>query len=159
LGLIIAFALWWGYFEEAEGAEERVQERGDQIAKYQLWLYSHFPLMLGIVGTAAGIIHVIQLPFGSELLSSDTWILCISLAIALLSLSMIFISSFKWDDCKGRLLLVYRMPYYLIIILVILTGFLGLIVSGFTILIILTGLCVVNVIISLRETPEEVCNL
>ena len=106
-GLIISFTIWWGYFEEAGGAEARVQERGDQIARYQLWLYSHFPLILGIVGTAAGIKHIIMLPFGSELSSSDTWILCISLAIAILSLSLIFISSFKWDDCKSRLLLIY----------------------------------------------------
>ncbi len=159
LGLIIAFALWWGYFEEAGGAEERVQERGDQIAKYQLWLYSHFPLMLGIVGTAAGIKHVILLPFGSELSPSDTWILCLSLGVALLSLSLIFISSFKWEYCTGRILLIYRMPYYLIILMVVLTGFLGSIISGFMIMIILTGLCVVNVIVSLRETPEEVCQL
>ena len=69
MGLIISFSIWWGYFEEAGGAEARVQERGDQIAKYQLWLYSHFPLLVGIVGTAAGIKHVIMLPFGNELSS------------------------------------------------------------------------------------------
>jgi low temperature requirement protein LtrA len=158
-GLIISFTIWWGYFEEAGGAEARVQERGDQIARYQLWLYSHFPLILGIVGTAAGIKHVIMLPFGSELSSSDTWILCISLAIAILSLSLIFISSFKWDDCKSRLLLIYRIPYYLIILLVFSTGFLGSLISGFMILVILTVLCLIKVLISLREMPEDICKL
>lgn len=159
MGLIIAFALWWGYFEEAGGAEERVQDRGDQIAKYQLWLYSHFPFMLGVVGAAAGIKHVIKLPLGAELATSDTWIMCLSLAIALISISLIFISSFKWDDCRGRVLLSYRTPYYVIIALVIATGFLSTVVSGFVVLFILTILCVLNVIISLRETPEEVCQL
>lgn len=159
MGLIISFTIWWGYFEEAGGAEARVQKRGDQITKYQLWLYSHFPLLLGIVGTAAGIKHVILLPFGSELSNSDTWILCISLSIALLSLSMIFISSFKWKDCKSRLLLIFRIPYYLIIILVFSTGFLGSLISGFRILVILTLLCIINVIISLREMPEDICIL
>jgi low temperature requirement protein LtrA len=66
-------------FEEAGGAEARVEERGDQIANYQLWLYSHFPLLLGIVGLAAGLRHIINLPFGSELSGSNAWILCISL--------------------------------------------------------------------------------
>lgn len=159
MGLIIAFALWWGYFEEAGGAEERVQDRGDQIAKYQLWLYSHFPFMLGVVGAAAGIKHVINLPYGTELSASDALIMCISLAIALTSISLIFISSFKWEDCKNSLLLSYRTPYYIIIALVIATGFLGSFVSGFTILFILTVLCILNVIISLRETPEEICQL
>lgn len=159
MGLIIAFALWWGYFEEAGGAEERVEERGDQIAKYELWLYSHFPFMLGVVGAAAGIKHVIKLPLGSELPVSDTWIMCISLALALISISLIFISSFKWEDCKSSLLIAYRTPYYIVIVLVIATGFLSLFVPGFTILLILTLLCIINVIISLRETPEAVCQL
>ncbi len=159
MGLIISFTLWWGYFEEAGGAEERVEERGDQIAKYQLWLYSHFPLMLGIVGTAAGIKHILTLPFGSYLSSTDAWILCISLSMALISLTLIFLSSFKLEDCKSRLLFVFRIPYYLVIILVICTGFLGSILSGLMILMILTVLCIIKVIISLRETPEDICNL
>jgi low temperature requirement protein LtrA len=159
MGLIISFSIWWGYFEEAGGAEYRVQDRGEHIAKYQLWLYSHFPLLLGIVGVAAGIKHVIMLPFGSELSISDTWIMCISLAIALLSLSLIFLSSFKWDDCKSRLLFIYRIPYYLIIFLVFCTGFLGSVIPGFMILVILTVLCLLKDIISLREIPDDICKL
>ena len=159
MALVISFTIWWGYFDEAGGAEARVQERGDQIAKYQLWLYSHFPLLLGIVGTAAGIRHVISLPFGSELVGTDTWILCISLSIALLSLSLIFLSSFKWDDCKSWLLFIFRIPYYLVIALIFLTGFLGSIISGFMILFILTILCIVKVLISLREIPDDICTL
>ena len=159
MGLIISFSIWWGYFDEAGGAEARVQERGDQIGKYQLWLYSHFPLLLGIVGTAAGIEHVIDLPFGSELSGSDTWILCISLSLALISLSLIFLSSFRWDDCKSMLLFIYRIPYYIVIALVFLTGSLGTLLSGFLILVILTMLCIIKVIISLREIPDNVCQL
>ncbi len=159
MGLIISFSIWWGYFEEAGGAESRVQARGEHIGKYQLWLYSHFPLLLGIVGVAAGIKHVIMLPFGSELSISDTWIMCISLAIALLSLSLIFLSSFKWDDCKSRLLFIYRIPYYLIIFLVFCTGFLGSVIPGFMILVILTVLCLLKDLISLREIPDDICKL
>ncbi len=159
MGLIISFSIWWGYFDEAGGAEARVQERGDQIGKYQLWLYSHFPLLLGIVGTAAGIKHVIDLPFGSELSGSDTWILCISLSLALISLSLIFLSSFRWNDCKSMLLFIYRIPYYLIIALVFLTGSLGTLLSGFLILVILTMLCIIKVLISFREIPDDICGL
>ena len=159
MGLVISFTIWWGYFEEAGGAEARVQERGDQIGKYQLWLYSHFPLLLGIVGTAAGLIDIINLPFGSELSGSDAWILCISLSIALLSLSLIFLSSFKWKDCKSLSILVFRIPYYLVISLVFLAGFLGSLISGFMILVILTILCIIKVLISIREMPDDICKL
>jgi low temperature requirement protein LtrA len=159
MGLVISFTIWWGYFEEAEGAEARVQERGDQIAQYQLWLYSHFPLILGIVGTAAGLKHIINLSFGNELSGSDAWILCISLSIALISLSLIFLSSFKWDSCKKKSIIIFRIPYYTVIILVLLTGFTGTIISGFMILVILTILCIVKVLISLREMPDNICNI
>jgi low temperature requirement protein LtrA len=159
MGFIIAFSIWWGYFEESRGAEERVQEKGDDIAKYQLWLYSHFPLLLGIVGTAAGIKHVISHDLWSQLSASDAWMLCISLAIALLSLSTIFLSSFDWNQCINRILVNFRAPYYLLIVLVICTGFLGSIIPGSLILLILTILCILKVIFSFREPPGNMCEI
>jgi phosphatidylserine synthase len=110
-------------------------------------------------GNSSRLGHIINLPFGSELSHSDAWILCISLSIALLSLSLIFLSSFKWDECKSRSILVFRIPYYLVITLVFLTGFLGSLISGFRILVILTILCIIKVLISLREMPDNICNL
>ncbi len=155
MGLIIAFSIWWGYFEEARGAEARVEEKGEEIGRYQLWLYAHFPLLLGIVATAMGIKHVISHGLGGFLSSSEVWLLCVSLALALISLSLIFLSSFNWHECVSRVLLYFRIPYYLMIILVICNGFLGSIVTGPIILGILTLLCVIKVILSLREPPEE----
>jgi low temperature requirement protein LtrA len=155
-GLLIAFSIWWGYFEEAKGAEARAQAEGKDVGKYQLWLYSHFPLLLGIVGVAAGIRHVLSNHPWTPLASSEAWLLCISLAIALISLSGIFLSSFSWKDCIGKSLVLFRIPYYLIILLVICTGFLGSILPGSYILAILTLLCIFKVFLSLREPPDEI---
>jgi low temperature requirement protein LtrA len=155
-GLVIAFCIWWGYFEESKGAEARAQAEGKDVGRYQLWLYSHFPLLLGIVGVAAGIRHVLSNHFWSPLASSEAWLLCISLAIALISLSGIFLSSFSWKECIGKPLVVFRIPYYLIILLVICTGFLGSIVPGSDILAILTLLCIFKVFLSLREPPDDI---
>jgi len=156
LGLIISFSIWWGYFEEARGAEARVQAEGKEIGRYQLWLYSHFPLLLGIVGTAAGIRHVLSNHIWSLLAPSEVWLLCISLAIALISLSGIFLSSFSLEECVSKSLLIFRSPYYLIIALVICTGLLGSILPGSYILTILTLLCILKVFLSLRESPDEI---
>lgn len=155
MGFIVAFSIWWGYFEEARGAEARVEEKGEEIGRYQLWLYAHFPLLLGIVATAMGVKHVISHGLGSVLSSSEVWLLCGSLALALTALSFIFLSSFNWHECVSRVLLYFRIPYYILIILVICTGFLGSILPGSLILGLLTLLCVVKVILSLREPPEE----
>jgi low temperature requirement protein LtrA len=156
MGLVIAFSIWWGYFEEARGAEARIQAEGKEIGRYQLWLYSHFPLLLGIVGTTAGIRHVLSNHNLSLLAPSEAWLLCISLAIAFISLSGIFLSSFSWEECISKSLLIFRSPYYLIIALVICTGLLGSILPGSEILAILTLLCIFKVFLSLREPPDEI---
>lgn len=156
MGLIIAFSIWWGYFEESKGAEARVIEKGEYIGKYQLWLYAHFPLLLGIVATSIGIKHMIYLSFGAFFTSSEVWLLCSSLALAMISLSLIFLSSFNWHECISKLLIYFRMPYYLIILLVFFTGFLGAIIPGYMILGILTLLCIVKILLSFREPPEGI---
>lgn len=157
MGLIIYFTLWWGYFEEANGAEERVRERGERIAKYHLWLYSHFPLMLGIVGTAVGIEHLIYLPVHDT--PYDSMLLCISLVTAFISLSLIFISSISWKRCIDKELFIYRMPHYIVIVLILITGFLGSFIPEYMIIFIITILSILNCVISLREPPEKVCKL
>ncbi len=154
LGLLVAFSIWWGYFEEARGAEARVEEKGENIGRYQLWLYAHFPLLVGIAGTAIGIKQVIYSNMGI-MESGEIWLLCFSLALAFFSLSFIFLSSFNWQECQSKVLLYFRIPYYIIIFLVIITGFLGSILPGFLILGILTLLCILKVILSFREPPEE----
>ncbi|MCE5214329.1 MAG: low temperature requirement protein A [Methanobacterium sp.] len=158
-GLIIAFTIWWGYFEEAKGAEGRVQESEEDVKNYQLWLYSHFPLLLGIVGVAAGIKNLILLKSPLPLPYDEVWLLCISLGIALLSLSGIFLSAFDWKTCLSKVLLKFRAPYYLIILLVISTGFLGTLFAGWVILALLTLLCIFKIIFSLREIPDQVCKI
>lgn len=157
MGLLIAFSLWWGYFEESGGAEAHVQEAGHQVAKYQLWLYSHFPLLLGIVSTAVGIKHIIYLGTGFMPVG-EVWLLTCSLGLALLSLTLVFISSYSMETCKDWALQIFRLPYYVIIVLVVLTGFLGSTLPGYMILGILTLLCIVKMVLSFRE-PPAVCKM
>jgi len=159
MGLIIAFTIWWGYFEEARGAETRVLDAGTQIRKYQLWLYSHFPLLIGIAMVAAGIKHVIALTLWQPMIPGEVWMLCGGLALALLSLSTIFFSAYRLEECKNREIHRHRLPYYVIIVLVLLTGFLGSSVPGELILGILTLLCLAKVALSFRKTTYQSCQL
>jgi low temperature requirement protein LtrA len=61
MGLLIAFALWWGYFEGAKGAMTRRLQAREHVKNYQLWLYAHLPLLMGITAVAVGIKYVISL--------------------------------------------------------------------------------------------------
>ncbi|MGZ7160412.1 MAG: low temperature requirement protein A, partial [Methanobacterium sp.] len=147
--------IWWGYFEESKGAGSRALQTNRLLGKYQIWLYSHFPLLLGIVAVAAGIRNAISINFWNFIPSNEIWLICISLALALLSLNFIFLSSFTLDQCKNGVIQRLRLPYYVIIIMVILTGFLGSILPTSIIIAILTGLCFLKVILSLGEPPED----
>lgn len=155
MGLIIAFSIWWGYFEESKGAESRALKTGRLMGKYQIWLYSHFPLLVGIVAVAAGIRNAISSNFWNFIPPNEVWLICISLVIALLSLNLIFLSSFTLDQCKNSVIQRLRVPYYIIIVLVFCTGFLGTIFPTTIIVAILTVLCLLKVIFSLGEPPED----
>jgi low temperature requirement protein LtrA len=159
MGLLIAFSIWWAYFEEAGGAEARVLEAGTQIRRYQLWLYSHFPLLIGITMVADGIKHVIALTLWQPMIASEVWMLCSGLALTLLSLSTIFFSAYRLEECKNREIHRFRLPYYVIIVLVLLTGFLGSSVPGELILGILTILCLFKVALSFRRVTYQSCDL
>lgn len=159
LGLGIAFSIWWGYFEEAEGAESRVMEAGTKIGKYQLWLYSHFPFLIGVVVVAAGIKHVIALGLYQPMVINEVWMLCSGLALVMISLNGIFFSAYNLEQCKTSGIQTFRLPYYLIIVLVILTGFLSVYVPGAVILGILTALSLAIVFLSFRKNPYQTCRI
>jgi len=147
MGMVIAFALWWGYFEGAKGAMTRRLQGREHVRYYQQWLYAHLPLLMGITALAVGIKHVIALPSIEPLPAFEGWLLCSSVGVAALALSTIFIASAQDQGsiCMRRLAL----PYYLIAFLGIATGSLSSSLPGVSILAILTLLCIVQVAVSL----------
>lgn len=52
-------SVWWTYFTDVAGT---VIRRGLET----VWVYAHFPLMLGIVGMGVGLQEVVLLNFGDE---------------------------------------------------------------------------------------------
>jgi low temperature requirement protein LtrA len=72
LTVVLAFSLWWAYFERMEPASERLFEatRGVQRAAVatDAYTYLHFPILVGIIITALGIevatSHVRELEHG-----------------------------------------------------------------------------------------------
>ena len=58
-GLIIVFSLWI-YFDKIDGSVIRVFRDHDKMGLYIIWLYAHFPLVIGLCATADGIRHLIS---------------------------------------------------------------------------------------------------
>jgi len=150
MGLLVAFALWWGYFEGAKGAAVLVLSPGRDVWRYQQWLYSHLPLLMGITATAVGIKHIIRQASGYALPYPEGWLLSLSVAVGVLALNAIFLAAFTG---KTRHLHRFLIPHYVIAFLGIVTGALSGIMPAIALLGILTILCVAQIIFSLRQMP------
>lgn len=152
MGLMISFALWWGYFEGAKGAMVRRLQAREHVKYYQLWLYAHLQLLMGITAVAVGIKHVISLQPSEPLHASEGWLLCSSVGVTVLALSAIFIASAQ--EREGRIIRRLTRPYYLIAFLGIATGSLSSRFPGVAILGILTLLCIAQIVVSLGAITE-----
>lgn len=153
IGLLIAFALWWGYFEGAKGAMTRRLQAREHVKNYQLWLYAHLPLLMGITAVAVGIKHVISLQPAEPLHATEGWFLCCSVGVTFLALGAIFIASAQGQE--KRVIRRLARPYYLIAFLGIATGILSSRLPGVAILGILALLCISQIVVSLGAIAEE----
>jgi low temperature requirement protein LtrA len=151
MGLLIAYSLWWGYFEGAKGAATLTLLSQGNVHRYQLWLYSHLPLVLGITSTAVGVKHLIALSPWQTLSGLQGWVLSCSVGISVVALSLILLAT---NPVKQTTHLPRMMTLYAIIaILGMSTGALSNTLPGVAILAILTSLCFIQIVVSICMTP------
>lgn len=62
MGLMLACAIWWVYFDGVGAAEHRVPRSTDDVSRYRAWLYGHLPLHSGIVLLALGVERTVAHP-------------------------------------------------------------------------------------------------
>ena len=85
LGLCISFSLWWLYFDSSGRLPIQILIEKSNVAIYTIWLYIHFPLVVGITTVGVGVRHLISNEQYSALPASDLWLICISVSIFLIS--------------------------------------------------------------------------
>jgi low temperature requirement protein LtrA len=153
MGMLIAFALWWGYFEGARGTMTRRLQAREHVKYYQQWIYAHLPLLMGITAVAVGIKHVISRQAAEPLPDFEGWLLCSSVGVAALALSTIFLASTQ--EAERVLLRRLALPYYLIAFLGIAAGSLSSRLPALAVLGILTLLCVAQIVVSLGAVGEN----
>ncbi|MGF1481895.1 MAG: low temperature requirement protein A [Cyanophyceae cyanobacterium] len=89
-GFVIAFSLWWLYFENVGGASLRKAGTAGRIFIFQVWLYAHLPLVMGLAATGVGVEHVIISSQENQALpSAERWLMCGSVALCFLSLGLL----------------------------------------------------------------------
>ncbi|HVU05036.1 MAG TPA: low temperature requirement protein A [Polyangiaceae bacterium] len=84
LSLLVAFSLFWLYFDDVAGASIK-SEPGAAF----VWVYSHLPLSIGLVATLAGIAGIAGAPPDGRVAEPVRWLAAGGLSLSLLGMALI----------------------------------------------------------------------
>jgi low temperature requirement protein LtrA len=89
LGMSMAFAIWWWYFDGTSAVADRhIRSRRDAI-RFHVWSYAHLPLYLGIAVVAAGVERIVHDGAAHELQSAEALILGAAIGAVMAALAVI----------------------------------------------------------------------
>ncbi len=89
LGLCISFSLWWLYFDSSGRLPIQILRKKGRTSLFSIWLFIHFPLVVAITAVGVGIRRLVSSEQHSVLSTSDLWLICGSVAISLISQSVL----------------------------------------------------------------------
>lgn len=89
LALTIACSLAWIYFDNLDGSAIRTARAQGHTAVYQVWLYAHLPLVIGLTATGVGVESLLNRQPGVETPDALRWLVCGGCAASLIALAVI----------------------------------------------------------------------
>ena len=112
LSLILAFALWWDYFDIVKGAEIDEEALKDGAKKFRAWMYLHLPLTATIGILAAGLSVAMLLPVDRQLTWDQGWIISGGAGLCMFLLGFTWLASPELTG--GRTPMQQSLPYIVI---------------------------------------------
>jgi len=88
-GLIIAFSLWWVYFDNLGGIPIKTARTNGRVGLVNLWLYTHLPLVIGIAASGVGVEQILLSKSGLALPDPQRWLICGAVALCSLALGIL----------------------------------------------------------------------
>ena len=156
LGLCISFSLWWLYFDSTGRLPIQILREKGRISLYLIWLYTHFPLVVAITAVGVGIRRLVSSEQHSVLSNSDLWLICGSVAISLISQSVLHLISIDQDThdfTRRKKFAISRIVSAIVIISIpILLNNYGIpiIVAS-----VITGVCGFQIVFDLKSHPHH----
>jgi low temperature requirement protein LtrA len=152
LGMGIAFSLWWIYFDSVDGSPLRGMRDG-RMGIGLIWLYSHLPLAIGIAATGVGVEHVIASEAGIALAAAERSLICFSVALCLIALSVIHLITCTLGTTRRRkILAAYRLGSAAFILILAVAG---IALSPVMLIGLVAVACGVQVVLDLRGTRQS----
>ncbi len=109
LGLVLAFSLWWIYFDSVDGSPLRAMKAG-RMGISLAWLYSHLPLAIGLAATGVGVEYIVSSKVGVPLSDATRWLLCGAVALCLTILALLHLITCTLGTTRRRKILsAYRL--------------------------------------------------
>jgi len=94
LGITVASALWWMYFENAEGTVVRRSDRGTaRNWRPTVWIYTHLPLALSLAVFGVALEHAVNDAGSHSMSAVHRWLLVGAVAVALGGMALIQFAS------------------------------------------------------------------
>jgi len=152
LGWIIAFSLWWCYFDGIRGAKARSMTV-KSAPQFRRWMYLHLPLTFGIIATAVEVRAGIGMTDGTPFSSLEGWIIAIGATISMTAMNLITRTDPSYF-CGGELRR-FLIPHNIVCGIAPFVGFLAPLVPAYATIAAVTLLWVAHVILALRVWPDE----
>jgi low temperature requirement protein LtrA len=156
LGLCISFSLWWLYFDSTGRLPIQILREKGRISLYLIWLYTHFPLVVAITAVGVGIRRLVSSEQHSVLDNSDLWLICGSVAISLISQSVLHLISIDRDThdfTRRKKFAISRVVSAIVIISI------PILLNNYGIPIIIasliTGVCGFQIVFDLKSHPHH----
>ncbi len=152
LGVGVATALWWMYFDNARGSVVRRNPTVRRTWRPTAWIYAHMPLAAALAATGAGLERAVADAGHRSMPGPDRWLLVSAVAVVLGALALIQAASSKSDTVAGRNITMSRLlgiPFLMSI------GFLTDLAPEWVVLGVL-GVCVAELVSDLTssEAPD-----
>ena len=156
LGLCICFSLWWLYFDSTGRLPIQILREKGKISLYLIWLYTHFPLVVAITAVGVGIRRIVSSDQHSALANSDLWLICGSVAISLISQSILHLISIdreNHDFTPRKKFAISRIVSAIVIIsipILLINYSIPIVISS-----LITGICGFQIVFDLKYHPHH----
>lgn len=104
LGLMIAFSLWWIYFDSVDASPLESYRQGRFVSGV-IWLYTHLLFMIGLAATGVGVYHLIFSDPAFPLPAAERWLMSGALALCFLALGILHLITVSLGHPRQRTLI------------------------------------------------------
>lgn len=104
LGLVIAFSLWWIYFDSVDASPLESYRQGRFLSGV-IWLYTHLLFILGLAATGVGVYHLIFSEPALPVHTAERWLMSGALALCFLALGILHLITVSLGHPRQRTLI------------------------------------------------------